>query len=68
MKRPSEQIDRINLILNVVDTFPNKSNSLVNYDALHAIRKVLDRKNQWDNLGEKTVLKRTLKKNLVTVD
>jgi hypothetical protein len=68
MKRPSEQIDHINNILNVVDTFPDKGKSLVNYDALQAIRKVLDRKNQWDILSEKTVLKRTLKKNLVTVN
>ena len=68
MKHPSEQVEIINQILNVVDDMKPKGTSLVNFDTLHAIRKILGRKSDWDDIGDKTLLKRKLKKNAVTVN
>ena len=64
--KPSDQIERINQLLNVVgDT---KGNSIVNYDALHAVRKILGRDDsRWVFIGDDTLLKRTLRKNLVVI-
>lgn len=67
MKYPTTVVEKINTILNTVDMSNPKGNSVMNFDALHAIRKVLDRSTQWDNIGDNTVLKRKLKKNLVVI-
>ena len=68
MTHPSKQVEIINQILNVVDDMKPKGTSLINFDALHAIRHVLERTNEWEGLGNSTLLKRKLKKNSVTVN
>ena len=67
MRHPADIVKSINEILTVLDGAEPKGSSLENYDALHAIRHVLDRKSNWEAIGENTRFKRRLKKNSVTV-
>ncbi|NBR06960.1 MAG: hypothetical protein EBT92_14480 [Planctomycetes bacterium] len=69
MKHPSELVETINKILDNVDMLPGKGKgkSLINFDALHAIRHVLSRPSEWNSLSDNTVFKRTLKKKGVVI-
>ena len=64
-----ESLDKIKKLVSILDTMPDskKGLSLLNYDALLAIRKVLDTNNAWDVLGDRTRFKRELKKNNFTI-
>ena len=65
-----ESCNKIKKLVSILDTIPDskKGKSLLNYDALMAIRKVLDTNNtQWDVLSDRTRLKRELKKNNFTI-
>lgn len=64
MKHPSELVETINQILDAADSIPGgtKGKSLTNFDALNAIRHILGRKSSWNEIGDATVFKRTLKK------
>ena len=64
-----ESLDKIKKLVSILDTMPDskKGLSLLNYDALLAIRKVLDINNAWDVLGDRTRFKRELKKNNFTI-
>ena len=69
MKHPTELVEIINKILDNVDVLPGKSkgNSLINFDALHAIRHVLSRPSEWNSIGDATLFKRTLKKKGIVI-
>ena len=64
-----ESLDKIKKLVSILDTMPDskKGLSLLNYDALLAIRKVLDTNYAWDVLGDRTRFKRELKKNNFTI-
>ena len=64
-----ESLDKIKKLVSILDTMPDskKGLSLLNYDALLAIRKVLDTNDAWDVLGDRTRFKRELKKNNFTI-
>ena len=64
-----ESYEKIKKLVSILDTMPDskKGLSLLNYDALLAIRKVLDTNNAWDVLGDRTRFKRELKKNNFTI-
>ena len=64
-----ESLDKIKKLVSILDTMPDskKGLSLLNYDALLAIRKVLDTNNAWDVLGDRTRFKKELKKNNFTI-
>lgn len=69
MKHPAELVETINKILDAVDETPGsgKGKSLSNFDALHAIRHILGRKSSWNNIGDRTVFKRVLKKKGIVI-
>ena len=64
-----ESCNKIKKLVSILDTMPasKKGTSLLNYDALIAIRKVLDINNTWDVLSDRTRFKRKLKKNNFTI-
>ena len=64
-----ESYEKIKKLVSILDTMPDskKGNSLLNYDALLAIRKVLDTNDAWDVLGDRTRFKKELKKNNFTI-
>ena len=64
-----ESYEKIKKLVFILDTMPDskKGLSLLNYDALLAIRKVLDTNNAWDVLGDRTRFKKELKKNNFTI-
>ena len=64
-----ESCEKIKKLVFILDTMPDskKGLSLLNYDALLAIRKVLDTNNAWDVLGDRTRFKKELKKNNFTI-
>ena len=66
-----ESRDKVKKLLAIVDSLPesSKGKSLVNYDALTAIRKILGVGSftEWTNLSDKTRFKRELKKNNFTI-
>ena len=64
-----ESLDKIKKLVSILDTMPDskKGLSLLNYDALLAIRKVLDTNNAWDVLTDRTRFKKELKKNNFTI-
>ena len=64
-----ESYEKIKKLVSILDTMPDskKGLSLLNYDALLAIRKVLDINNAWDVLGDRTRFKRELKNNNFTI-
>ena len=64
-----ESLDKIKKLVSILDTMPDskKGLSLLNYDALLAIRKVLDTNNAWDVLSDRTRFKKELKKNNFTI-
>ena len=81
-EHPTKIVEKIHAILNVLDEcnffrqrYPlvprstrTKGNSLANYDALHAIRHLLERpRNDWAVLSDKTFFKRKLKKISVVI-
>ena len=65
----AESYEKIKKLVSILDTMPDskKGLSLLNYDALLAIRKVLDTNDAWDVLGDRTRFKRELKKNNFTI-
>ena len=64
-----ESLDKIKKLVSILDTMPDskKGLSLLNYDALLAIRKVLDTNDAWDVLSDRTRFKKELKKNNFTI-
>ena len=64
-----ESLDKIKKLVSILDTMPDskKGKSLLNYDALLAIRKVLDTNDAWDVLGDRTRFKKELKKKNFTI-
>ena len=73
-----ERYEKIKKLVSILDTIPdsNKVKSLLNYDALLAIRKVLDTNAaklsvgyapRWDTLSDRTRFKKELKKNNFTI-
>ena len=65
----AESYEKIKKLVSILDAMPDskKGLSLLNYDALLAIRKVLATNNAWDALGDRTRFKRELKKNNFTI-
>ena len=67
-EHPTEIVEKIHAILDVLDECNTKGNSLANYDALHAIRHLLERpRNDWAVISDKTFFKRKLKKISVVI-
>ena len=64
-----ESLDKIKKLVSILDTMPDskKGLSLLNYDTLLAIRKVLDTNDAWDVLSDRTRFKKELKKNNFTI-
>ena len=69
-----ESRNKVKELLAIVDSIPesSKGKSLVNFDALVAIRKILGitpahKLSDWINLTDRTRLKRELKKNNFTI-
>ena len=73
-----ESYEKIKKLVSILDTMPDskKGHSLLNYDALLAIRKVLDTNAaklsvgyapRWDTLSDRTRFKKELKKNNFTI-
>ena len=64
-----ESLDKIKKLVSILDTMHDskKGKSLLNYDALLAIRKVLDTNDAWDVLGDRTRFKKELKKKNFTI-
>lgn len=64
-----ENRDKIKELVAIVDSIPQSSkyNSTVNYDAITAIRKILGIHSNWAALGDKTRLKRELRKRNFTI-
>jgi hypothetical protein len=69
MKHPVELVETINKILDTAESIPGgtKAKSLINFDALNAIRHVLGRDSSWNQIGDSTVFKRKLTKNGITI-
>jgi hypothetical protein len=69
MKHPAKLVETINKILDTADSIPGgtKGKSLINFDALMAIRHTLERKSSWAVIGDATVFKRTLKKKGIVI-
>ena len=67
-EHPTKIVEKIHAILDVLDECNTKGNSLANYDALHAIRHLLERsRNDWAVISDKTFFKRKLKKISVVI-
>ena len=64
-----ERYEKIKKLVSILDTMPDskKGLSLLNYDTLLAIRKVLGTNNAWDVISDRTRFKRELKKNNFTI-
>ena len=64
-----ESYEKIKKLVSILDTMPDskKGLSLLNYDTLLAIRKVLDTNDAWDVLSDRTRFKKELKKNNFTI-
>lgn len=64
-----ENYNKIKKLVSILDTMHNskKLTSVLNYDVLIAIRKVLDTNDTWDVLSDRTRFKRELKKNNFTI-
>ena len=64
-----ESYEKIKKLVSILDTMSDskKGKSLLNYDTLLAIRKVLDTNDAWDVLGDRTRFKKELKKNNFTI-
>lgn len=66
MKNSSEVIESINHVIDAAEAISGsgKGKSIVNFDALHAIKHILGRESSWTGISENTSLKRKLKKNV----
>ena len=64
-----ERLENIKSLITVVDGMSNSKNgkSLINYDSMMAIRKILGVNDSWNALSDNTLLKRTLKKANVII-
>ena len=64
-----ESYEKIKKLVSILDTMSDskKGKSLLNYDTLLAIRKVLDTNDAWDVLSDRTRFKKELKKNNFTI-
>ena len=67
MKHPAEQIEQISKVIDVLAGLKPNGKSLMNFDAVCVIRKILGKQSAWDNLDDTTLFKRTLKKNGIVI-
>lgn len=64
-----ESRDKIKELITIVEAIPSskKGNSFVNHDAIMAIKKILEVQGSWDIIGDRTHLKRELRKRNFTI-